>query len=103
MFVLMISVDLDRLQLPENISTILPEKNDHINLLFSFLPLVSYLAGNYMFKVNNRNTRTRCEIYSKLTIKTPERCLWRRSGVFIVNFEHISHLVLVFLLLTLSK
>ena len=30
-------------------------------------------AGNYMFKVNNRNTRTRCEICSKLTIKTPER------------------------------
>ena len=28
---------------------------------------------------------------------------WRRSGVFIVNFEHISHLVLVFLLLTLYK
>ena len=27
----------------------------------------------------------------------------RRSGVFIVNFEHISHLVLVFLLLTLSR
>ena len=29
---------------------------------------------------------------SKLIIKTPERCHWRRSGVFIVNFEHISHL-----------
>ena len=28
------------------------------------------LAGNYMFKVNSRNTRTRCEICSKLTIKT---------------------------------
>ena len=28
---------------------------------------------------------------------------WRRSGVFIVNFEHISHLVLVFLLLNLSR
>ena len=27
---------------------------------------------------------------------------WRRSGVFIVNFEHISHLFLVFLLLTLN-
>ena len=27
---------------------------------------------------------------------------WRRSGVFRVNFEHISHLVLVFLLLTLN-
>ena len=26
-------------------------------------------AGNYMFKVNNRNTGTRCEICSKLTIK----------------------------------
>ena len=26
-----------------------------------------------MVKVNNRNTRTRCEICSKLTIKTPER------------------------------
>ena len=30
-------------------------------------------------------------------------CHWRRSGVFIVNIEHISRLVLVFLLLTLSK
>ena len=41
-----------------------------------------------MFKVNNRNTRTRREICSKLTIKTPER----RSGVFIVNLEHITGL-----------
>ena len=29
-------------------------------------------------------------------------CHWRRSGTFIVNFEHISHLVLVFLLLNLN-
>ena len=52
-------------------------------------------AAEVTFKVNNRNTRTRSEIYSKLTIKT----FWwsRRSGVFIINFEHISHLVLVFL------
>ena len=27
---------------------------------------------------------------------------WRRSGMFIVNFEQISHLALVFLLLTLN-
>ena len=27
----------------------------------------------YLFKVNNKNTRKRCEICSKLTIKTPER------------------------------
>ena len=52
----------------------------------------------YMFKVNNKNTRTRCEICLKLTIKTPQRRHWRDYGVFIVNFEHISHLVLVFLL-----
>ena len=31
------------------------------------------LVGNYIFKVNSRNTRTRCEICSKLKIKTPER------------------------------
>ena len=49
-------------------------------------------VGIYLLKVNNRNTRARCEI-----------CSIRHSGVFIVNFEHISYLVLVFLLLTLSR
>ena len=34
-----------------------------------------------MFKVNNRNTRTGCEICSKLTIKTPEQ----RQGVVLVS------------------
>ena len=29
-------------------------------------------------------------MWSKLTIKTPERRHWRRSGVFIVNVERIS-------------
>ena len=52
-----------------------------------------------MFEVNNR---TRCEICSKLTIKTPKRRHWRRSGVCIVNFEHIPYLAVVFLLLTLN-
>ena len=47
-------------------------------------------AGIYLLKVNNRNTRTRCEICSKLTIKIPERRQWRLSGVFIFNFEHVS-------------
>ena len=41
-----------------------------------------------MFKVNNK--------------KTPERRQWHRSAVFIVDFEHMSHLVLVLLLLTLN-
>ena len=55
------------------------------------------LAGIYMLKVNGKNTRARCEICSKLTIKTPEGHQWRRygSGVFNVN--------LVILLLTLSR
>ena len=30
-------------------------------------------AGIYLFKINNRNTRTRCKICSKLIIKTIER------------------------------
>ena len=55
-----------------------------------------------MFKVSNRNTRKRCEISSTLTINTPDRRHWRRSGIFIANFEHISHLFLVFLLLMLT-
>ena len=44
-------------------------------------------AGIYLLKVNDRNNRTRCEIFSKLTIMT---------------YEHISHLDLVFLLLTFN-
>ena len=67
----------------------------------------------YMFKVKNRNTSTKCELCSKLTIKKPERRLTpilpvgigvrRHSGVIVANFEYISHLFLVFLLLTLSR
>ena len=59
-------------------------------------------AGIYLLKLNNRNTRTRCEMCSKLTLKIPERRHWRRSGIFIVNLEHISHLALVFLSLNMN-
>ena len=44
-----------------------------------------------------------CEICSNFTIKKPERHHRRWSGVLIVNFEQISQIVLVFLLLTLNK
>ena len=57
----------------------------------------------YLFKVSNRNARKSYEICSKLTIKTPELRHGRCPGVFIVNFEHILHLFLVFLLLPLNK
>ena len=46
-------------------------------------------AGIYLLKVNNKNTRTRCETCSKLTIKILEPCHWCRSSFFIVNFEHV--------------
>ena len=86
-----------------------------------------YLAGIYLLKVKKRNTRTRCELCSKLAVKTPERRYgWLGSyinymfrvnnrntrkrceicsmltvvGVYIVNLKHISHLALVFLILT---
>ena len=38
----------------------------------------------------------------KVNKKIPERRQWCRSGIFIVSFEHTSHLVPVFLLLTLN-
>ena len=43
---------------------------------------------------------------SNSTIETLQKsvtCQWRYSGAFTVNFEHISHHVLVFLLLTLGR
>ena len=43
--------------------------------------------------VNNRNTRTRFEIFSKLTIKIPKQRQSRRYDFFFAYFEHISHLV----------
>ena len=52
-----------------------------------------------LFRVNDGNTRTKCEICSQWTIKKPER----RSNVIIINFEQILHIVLVFLVLTLIK
>ena len=85
-------------------------------------------AGIYLLKVNNRNTRIRCEICSKLTIKIPERRQWRRKTTatatlpkkdsynltkgtntqmslwcFVVTFELITHIFLIFLLLISNK
>ena len=45
------------------------------NVKRSYLNLPSNInpTGIYLPKINNRNTRTGCEICSKLTIKIPER------------------------------
>ena len=53
---------------------------------FVFIIIIS--AGIYLFKVNNKNNRTICEICSKLIIKTS---------------EHVIDAVLVPLLLSLNK
>ena len=47
----------------------------------------SFQIKIYIFKVKNRISSKRCEICSKLTLKTPERL----HSIFIVNFELISH------------
>ena len=60
--------------------------------------LQTFPAGMFQLQVNNRNTRTSCEIYSELTRKTPKTL----TLILTVNSGYISHLVLVFLLLTLN-
>ena len=56
-----------------------------------------FKINKILLKVNNRNFRTMHEICSKLAIKIPDTI-----SLLFVNFEHISHLFLVFLLLTLN-
>ena len=52
-----------------NDNTRLVENDLFINLQNK--PVSGQPVGIYLRKVNNKNTRTRCEICSKLTIKTP--------------------------------
>ena len=67
---------------------------------FNVLKLTGWYPENiYLFKISSRNTTKKCEICSKLTIKTVER----RSGVFIATFEHILHLFLVLLLFSMNR
>ena len=41
-------------------------------------------AAIYSFKFNNENTRSMCKIY-----RHNKNIPWLRSGIFVVNFEHI--------------
>ena len=82
------------------------EKNlQWIILKYHSLPYIFsdlFTAGIYFFKLSNGNTISLCETCSKLTITTPERRQWHRSGHFIVTFEKISHIFLVFPLRSLN-
>ena len=67
---------------------------------------VKILNFTWMQNMNNgpvdmylHKVRSRCEISSKTTIKTVDRRHWHPSGVFTVNYGHISHFILVLLLL----
>ena len=78
-----------------------------INRVCNLLNLLFFLFSSIKHGFRHR-FRARC---SKLTIKTPEyvtltikliiKTTSRRSGLFIVNFEHVPLLLTVFLLLTL--
>ena len=64
-----------------------------------FILLFLLLALNYPTKLKLEQLERPVQILENRRQKSH----WRRSGVFIVNFEHISHLILVLLLLTLSR
>ena len=53
---------------------------------YHWFTISSLPSGDFMFKVNKRNSRKMCEICSKLTIKTPERrhfsASWNHQEVF---------------------
>ena len=62
------------------------------------------LLDMYMLKVDNKNTRLRHETCLKLKLKSKYTRKTLSNGALssIVKFEHISYLVLVFLLWTLN-
>ena len=62
-------------------------KQDNFLDVGEFVKKCSEKGGIYLLKVNNRNNKN----------------AWRRFAAFIVNFEHISQLVLVLLLLNLNR
>ena len=77
-----------------------------IELLFPFGMqfMKPHPAIIYLFKVKNRNNIEKDVEYVQSYVEYVEyvQSQWPRSGVFIVNFDHILPLLLVFLLLTLS-
>ena len=59
-------------------------------------------ANKYMLRVHIRKTRTRWEICSNLTIKTPERRHWTCSYFFTINFTYFTRYSSIFIVVFLS-
>ena len=67
---------------------------------FTILYFVNFLEASsqqiFSCSNSNGNSRKRSEICSKLTITTPEWSHWSCAGVFIVNFNYILHVFVLF-------
>ena len=63
----------------------------YVILIIILIISICHIINNNNNSNNNNNNNNMLKVNS------------RRSDVFLVNFEHISHLVLVFLLLTWSR
>ena len=74
-----------------------------MNLRKILVLLPSKLSKQLPVQSQQQNTRKKCEICSKLPIKTPKRRQWRGSGVFIVNFNHTSHFFSAVSFVTLNR
>ena len=46
-----------------------------------------------MFKLNNRNFRTRHEVCSKVAIKIINLAILKTNSAFVINFEYVSQFV----------
>ena len=65
--------------------------------MYVILIIILIISICHIINNNNNNSNNNNNNNNMLKVNS------RRSDVFIVNFEHISHLVLVFLLLTWSR
>ena len=60
------------------------------SLLLRLLEFTGFSYDIYMFKINNRSSKTKWDIYSKLTIKTPRPCQMTLFGcTYKVKLLHI--------------
>ena len=61
-------------KIKENLKIVMERDFTPLQIRMIKMPQKSFPVNIYLLKANNRNTRKRRKICSKLTIKTPERC-----------------------------